>query len=257
MSLRRWVVIGVVGTALAVLSGVVTARAMRPDAKTDTKPEPPLPALYIADGKQDLGEVWESRDAILTVPISNRTDKPIEILDFESSCDCVVVSARDITVPAQGSVSVSVTTDLTKRTPQQFGMAKRKFSISLKPVLKSSSVKQPLVNWMVIAKCLIAFETHEIYYSEWCIANQTPLERSVAGVLHFQGGVVSVRSSDPRQVTARVERATASGIKIIVAPNTRIGPGPFHCKLSVTVEMPNGESHTCESISVSGNLLAN
>ena len=136
MSLRRWVVIGVVGIALAVLSGVVTARAMRSDSQQDAKVDPPLSALYIADGQQDLGEVWETADAILTVPISNRTDKPIEILDFESSCDCVVVTARDITIPAQGSVSISVRTDLTKRTPQQFGMAKRKFNISLRPVLK-------------------------------------------------------------------------------------------------------------------------
>ena len=73
MSLRRWVVIGVVGTALAVLSGVVTARAMRSDPPTQVKPEPPLPALYIAHCKQDLGEVWESRDAILTVPVSYGT----------------------------------------------------------------------------------------------------------------------------------------------------------------------------------------
>ena len=43
MSLRRWVVIGVVGTALAVLSGVVTARAMRSDSQSAAKLDQPLP----------------------------------------------------------------------------------------------------------------------------------------------------------------------------------------------------------------------
>ena len=37
-------------------------------------------------------------------PISNRTDKPIEILDFETSCDCGEVSPRKLTVPANGTV---------------------------------------------------------------------------------------------------------------------------------------------------------
>ncbi len=65
---------------VAVAAGVVTGRAIwaLPEPTVATKPSAPLPDLYIADDKLDLGEVWESRDAVLTVPISNRTDKPIE-----------------------------------------------------------------------------------------------------------------------------------------------------------------------------------
>ena len=129
------------GTAIAVAAGVVTGRAIwaQPETTATTKPSAPLPHLYIADDKLDLGEVWETNDAILTVPISNRTDKPIEILDFESSCDCGEISPRRLTVPANGSANVTVKMDLTRRTPQQMGMIRRKYSHSLKPLTNFGS----------------------------------------------------------------------------------------------------------------------
>ncbi len=183
MSLRRWVVIGVVGTALAVLSGVVTARAMRSDSPTQAKPEPPLPALYIADGKQDLGEVWESSDAILTVPISNRTDKRIEILDFESSCDCGEISPRRLTVPANGTAEVTVKMDLTRRTPQQVGLVRRKVTLSLRP-LTDAGHKAPQLHTTCTSLSALTTDQTSIHFGESNRRLKAPIPRKLHLKVH-------------------------------------------------------------------------
>ena len=121
-----------VGTPVAVAAGIALGRAFwaQPEARAVALPSPPLPALYVADDQLDLGEVWESRDAVLTVPISNRTDKPIEILNFESSCDCGEISPRQLTVPANGTSNVTVKMDLTRRGSHQKQAVRRKLSFS-------------------------------------------------------------------------------------------------------------------------------
>ena len=95
MRLAVWGLIGAASIAFAVWAGEAISRELWLQAPST--PAAPLPALYIADDQQDLGEVWESKDALLTVPISNSTDRDIEILDFETSCDCGEVSPRKLT----------------------------------------------------------------------------------------------------------------------------------------------------------------
>ncbi len=127
MRLRVWLLIGAATIALALIAGGAVGRAIWAPKE---KPAAPMPALYIAEDKQDLGEVWESNDAVLTVPISNSTDLPIIIHDFKCSCNCGEISSRQLTIPAKGTSTIQIKLDLTPRGPNQLDLQKRKLKFS-------------------------------------------------------------------------------------------------------------------------------
>jgi hypothetical protein len=106
MSLKSWAIIGLLTFASAV-AGVFAGRVQRTSGS--------LPSLYVEEDKLDLGEVNESKEALFSLPISNRTQQPIEILDFETSCDCGKIYPRNLTVPAMGVAIITVELDLTNR----------------------------------------------------------------------------------------------------------------------------------------------
>ena len=193
MRYRFWIAMALAGTAIAVIGGSFTVQAIwaQPQATAATKSSAPLPDLYIADDKQDLGEVWETNDAILTVPISNRTDKPIEILDFESSCDCGEISPRRLTVPANGSANVTVKMDLTRRTIEQRNMVTRKLRFGLTPVL-STAIHVSTFYLTAIVKSAVTFSVQSVDFGEQMQSGSTKLFRLLT--IFHHASIIFVRS---------------------------------------------------------------
>ncbi len=254
MSMRRWAGIGVAGIALAVLSGVMTAGAMRPKSQSDAKAEANLPALYIADDKQDLGNVWESCDAILTVPISNRTDKPIEILDFESSCDCGEISPRQLTVPANGTANVTVKMDLTRRTPQHMGMVRRKFGLTMVPVLNGTVQSLPLTI-CGIARSVITLNHTSMHFGDTNVSGRDLVSRKLVVTLHEAVQDLAIASDDD-SVRVKVAKRTSDTYELEISPNTTKSPASFSSKIKIAAIERNGKISNRLSVSVEGTLVS-
>ncbi len=181
MRLAIWGSIGLASIAVAVWAGEVVIRELWP--RQQSIPAAPLPALYIADDKQDLGEVWDSKDALLTVPISNSTNRDIEILDFETSCDCGEVSPRKLTVPAKGAANVTVKMDLTRRTPNQIGMVRRRFTLTLRPLIREREIPSELVfHW--ITRSAVTLKHSEIIFDNFTLQDVQPTTRKIGVMIH-------------------------------------------------------------------------
>ena len=112
MSLRRWVVIGVVGTALAVLSGVVTARAMRPVESRDSEVKSHSPSVQISEAELRFGDVREQQDFVWPITVVNTSDTAKEITGMAGSCSCQTISPRQYTLQPGESRRVEVRLDL-------------------------------------------------------------------------------------------------------------------------------------------------
>ena len=119
----RWVAKFAVAVLVAVAAGVVISGAVNARRIGDTSARPPAPAveveppLFVPDDQLDVGEVWEAKDACLTVLLHNRTDHDIHVIDFDAACDCTGIVPKRLTVPARGSAEFQVVMDLTLRSP--------------------------------------------------------------------------------------------------------------------------------------------
>jgi hypothetical protein len=253
MSIRRWAGIGVAGIALAVLSGVITARAMRPESLSEVTAEVTLPALYIADDKQDLGEVWESSDAVLTVPISNRTDKPIEILDFESSCDCGEISPRQLTIPANGTANVMVKMDLTRRTQQQMGMVRRKLEIGMKVVVANSATGQSLQLHGIIITA-VAGDWKPILFDDWCVKDGDAITRKIKCDLCCRNSTIICQCHNPRIKVLCVAQSE-SQIHIHVTPDPAGSAGSFQGDVTIVCILEDGTRILAARVNVNGTMI--
>ncbi len=231
MIIRTWAVIGVLATTTAVAAGMAVGRAIWPQPVT-VMPAAPLSPLYVAEDKLDLGEVWESKDAVLTVPISNRTNRDIEILDFETSCDCGEVSPRKLKVPARGSADVSVKMDLTRRTPQQIGMVRRKFTLQVRPVVAGRESASPLeVHW--ITRSAVTLNHTSVHFGEEDLPQSKPSLRTLLATAHEPIFDFTART-DSKDVSVAV-REGGSGRWNLELRTTGSGtPGAWEAKVTIS-----------------------
>ena len=102
-------------------------------------------------------------------------------LDFESSCDCGEISPRRLTVPAHGSAEVQVKMDLTRRTPQQLGMVRRKFEFNLHPVRGENGKRERLAIGC-IAKSLLTADHHSIHFGDLNSLGKPAISRIIVTV---------------------------------------------------------------------------
>ena len=242
--------IAVVGTAIAVAAGVLTGRAIWAQP-TPAVAATPLPALYIADDKHDLGEVWESRDAVLSVPISNRSDCDVEILDFESSCDCGQITPRQLTIPAHGSAEVQIKMDLTRRNENQIGMVRRKSVLTIQPLLRSSGNNHLQFQW--ITRSAATFNRLNIQFGrQEIVADKVPM-RTLVVTSHTGLSILHVETAS-HKVEARLKE-TSPGVWTIEITPTSKAVGCWSDHLSVQWKCKSHNILCFSIINVSGVVL--
>ncbi|MCU0706256.1 MAG: hypothetical protein MUF18_20020 [Fimbriiglobus sp.] len=150
MRVGWWIPITVCGVLLAVVAGNWAAVQLAQAKQSTTDPtartgSPPPSPLFVPNDKLNAGDVWESTEAILAVPVHNRTDQQITIDDFAGDCHCTRVTPRQLTIPARGSADVQVTIDTIRRGVNELGQARRLRSVSLIPVANGVDLSPPLV----------------------------------------------------------------------------------------------------------------
>jgi len=168
-----------VAVCLAVTAGVVIGLAVvSANTKTaDTTAAPPT-FLTVPANKLNVGEVWETKNAQFLLPIMNSTNRPLEIQDFESSCDCGEITPRNVKLPPGGTATVTVTMNLLPRTNRQLGMARRQFGTAVKPILATGEKVEPLTI-KGVAKSWVTLNYLHIHFGDANIAGQPAITRRV------------------------------------------------------------------------------
>jgi len=230
MRMRTLVPIAVASIAIAVVAGIATGRAIWPQPAVTTPVIAPLPPLYVAEDKRDLGEVWETSDAVLTIPISNSTDKPIEILDFETSCDCGEISPRRLTVPANGTANVTVKMDLTRRTIQQIGLDRRRFTHSFKPVTSSPKHDPLEVQWIVRSGAV--FNHCAIHF--WATSPREKAQATRSLKIAARTNILKIKAralSD--RFSASIRQVSEGNWEVEVIPASPLLPGTWQSEVAI------------------------
>lgn len=106
---------------------------------------PPGPTLRIADGRDNFGEVWENSEFEWVAPIENLSAEPITITGFHSSCNCLKIEPRQLTIPAGESREAKFTLDLTAkpRPDETEKQAVREFGVYIAPEIQPTPSMPP------------------------------------------------------------------------------------------------------------------
>ncbi len=196
-------------------------------SRQPTQPLAPPPSLLtVPADKLNVGEVWETKDAKFALPITNTTDRPLEIQDFESSCDCGEISPRRMLLPPGGTGTVTVTMDLLPRTSRQLGMARRQFSTTVKPILASGEKVEPLTV-QGVAKSWVTLNYLHVHFGDSNVAGQPPLPRRVIATTYADlDGISATSDNDSIGVTV-TKLPEPNKFQLLLTPNTTRTPGPF------------------------------
>jgi hypothetical protein len=245
-AMHRRLSVLLVAVPLAIGAGVVIGRTVAPaSASTDTTPAPPTPLTVPAD-KLNVGEVWETKDAKFPLPITNTTDRTLEIQDFESSCDCGEIVPRRLTLPPGGTATVTVTFDLLPRNNRQLGMARRQFSTTLKPILASREKVEPLTI-QGVAKSWVTLNYMHVHFGDANVAGRPPVSRKVIATTYVDIDGISA-TVDNDSISATVTKLPdADKFQLLLTPNTTKQPGPFAATVTlrpVGVRAPPGVTLT-------------
>ena len=116
-SLRRFLlaVVLVVGAcSIAVTGGALTARRSQRSPPPESH-SPEQPALHIAPEYLDFGEVWETDDFALVIPIHNRSNTPLRLTGWKSSCNCLGVEPGSLEFAPQATKTVTIKLDIASK----------------------------------------------------------------------------------------------------------------------------------------------
>lgn len=219
-----------------------------PPAPPTAQPLPPPPSpLTVPADKLAVGDVWETKDAKFTLPITNTTDRTLEVQDFESSCDCGQIAPRRLTLPPGGTAEVTVAMDLMPRTTRQLGMVRRQFSTTVTPVLATREKVAPLTIQGVAVSWVTANYLH-VHFGDSNAAGRPPHSRRVFLTAHLPLDGISATSDSDSLTAAVTKLPEADKFQLLLTPNTTKQPGPFAA--TVTLRPVGGRAPPAVSLAL-------
>ena len=93
--------------------------------------------LEVAPEHLDFGEVWVQDKFQWTLPITNTSSEPVEVLEFRASCNCASIEPPSLLLAPGETVDVHLTLDLTTRNPEEAAKESRPFSVRIAPLINS------------------------------------------------------------------------------------------------------------------------
>ena len=176
--------------------------------------------------------MWETKNAQFLLPIMNSTNRPLEIQDFESSCDCGEITPRNVKLPPGGTATVTVTMNLLPRTNRQLGMARRQFGTAVKPILATGEKVEPLTI-KGVAKSWVTLNYLHIHFGDANIAGQPAITRRVIATAYVPLDSISAATESDSLSVAVTKLPDADKYQLLLTPNTTRKPGPFACTMTL------------------------
>lgn len=254
----RWVAKFIVAVLVAVAAGVVTSSAINARRIGESSARQPAPVveadapLFVPDDQLDVGEVWEAKDARLTIPLHNRTDHDIHVIDFDAACDCKGIVPKRLTVPARGSAEFQVVMDLTLRSPDQTDVPKRVFVARIRPVLGTGE-RAGAFEVRGVVKSRATINLRSMQFGDSNVAGQPPHPRKAIVTAHVPCEDLVAASDDPC-VSATIARLDGNRFQLTVTPDTARPPGPFRTSVRVYSRQDERRQVVWTGIGVDGQL---
>lgn len=110
----------VAGIAFAVVAGTVVAQRLNQNTQSLRPPSSEQPLLTVDPAYLDFGEVWETDKFEWTIPITNTSDKHIQIKSITGDCSCTTIGRWPPTLAPGTTADIPLTLDLFR-----FGTGKR------------------------------------------------------------------------------------------------------------------------------------
>jgi hypothetical protein len=196
-----------------------------------------IDGLAVAPAALDFGEVWEQKAFAWEVVLENRTDADVRVPSFVTTCGCVALSPRSVTVPARGTAKLAVTLDLTHRGPGEETAAVRPFTVGITPVGIGQGPRQ--ASWVVhgTVKSRVTLNPLYVHFSEMAVQGQAPPRRKVVVTAHVPVDALEA-FVNPAIATVEVKRSKddRSRFELTVAPLPTLPPGPFSCTGTIALQ---------------------
>jgi hypothetical protein len=226
--------------------------------KRAAQPEPAevlIDGLAVAPAGLDFGEVWEQKAFPWEVVLQNRTDADVRVPSFVTTCGCVELSPRSVTIPARGTAKLAVTLDLTHRGPGEETAAVRPFTVGITPVGTGQGSRP--ASWVVrgTVKSRVTLNPLYLHFGEMAVHGQTPPRRKV--VVTARVPVDGLEAFvNPAIATVEVKRSEGdpNRFELTVAPLPTLPPGPFSCTVSLTIQEAGCGRCPAATFSVAGQM---
>jgi hypothetical protein len=201
-----------------------------------------IEGLVAATTDLDLGEVWEVKDFACALPIRNSTGSELRITDFSTSCGCVQVEPRSLTIPAGKTATVGLKLDLTHRSRADAGRAERPFVVEITPIQKTTGPGQQGWRLHGQVKSRVTLDMPSLPFGEEAVQGQATPARKVVATVHVPMQRLEA-VVDPAVVTARVipDAKEPNRFVLNIVPLPSLPTGPFTATVAVDVISPTGE----------------
>jgi hypothetical protein len=133
----------------------------------------------------DVGEVWESNEIPFRLAIANVTNTDAKVVDFLTSCACIEVAPRSLTIPANEKGMINVKLDLSRRSQEQAGLAIRPFETEIIPVLLNGG-RQPRSGWVLhgTVRSRVTLDAVALHFGDAPVYREPMAPRKVLATTH-------------------------------------------------------------------------
>ncbi len=204
----------------------------------------------------DLGQVWEAKDVACELPLQNVTNEDIRIVDFATSCGCVEVVPRAVTVPGRTTVHVALKLDLTHRTQGDVGKPERSFAVEVTPILRNR-LRSPKPGWVVrgTVKSRITLDTSRLHFGQMPVHGQPQQARTVLATTHVPLERLDV-AVDSRVASVRVtpRPGVSNQFELAIVPQASLPPGRLEAPITIDLITPEGKILRGVTLPVSGEM---
>jgi hypothetical protein len=222
--------------------------------------EPPpdfheIKGLVVKHRDLDLGTVWEDDNLHYRLPIENRTDSDIRVVDFVPSCWCLDLQPRTLLIPSGKTKFVDVALDLTHRAPGEIGLVEREFAEEITPVFDKG--KYHGHGWRLhgISKSRITLDTLSVDFGEAPVRGQSPVPRKVLATVHVPIDHLEV-TTETTIATVKVEhhKNHANTFELSISWNPALPVGLFKSQARIELITPAGERLRGAILPISGRM---
>jgi len=191
------------------------------------------PDLVVSQSALEMGDVWAQRDFRWTLPIHNTTAGDIEIVEFRTSCGCMVIEPSKLTVPGGQCVVACVQLDLEDR-GEKADAAPAEVTTTVAAITRESL--PGAFRWQLYARVhphpVVALP-NRVDFGESLVRGSPFTKRVIA--LHCREPVEAIRADCPGAL-GKVEilgRHDSKDYELIIQPDPRMEVGEHRFEVSV------------------------
>lgn len=248
---------------LAVAIGLVAyyfENAQQSQAVGHAPSEHEIRGLVVQTKDLEAGEIWEQKDFAWKLPIENRTGRAIAIKQLQTSCGCLSVEPKSLTIPARESKIVSLAFDTRNRDPNAIGDPTRDFVETVEPNLEGPDASATVTGrpyWTLkgSVRRRVTFDVVRVTFGDSPVQGRSPAARRILMIVHVPFRDIKARIQPP-VASVRTVKTGENRFELWVAPRTDARPGRFCGEL--TVDMMDKEGTTFEAgwLAIEGEVRA-